>query len=502
MNRVKKRAKWLFPILALLLVLAGCQAVTGYDVNKALLGNLDVKSAEESVSFSLNAVPAAGISAEDQKTIDLINSLSLNVSHLKVQDNGDISAAGTLGFKQAAIPFTFYMNKTVLALNVEGAKKPFYFPLQGYDEELSQVGLDKDKAESVGKLVSQFVVNNLPNPSAISVTPVNEAVYGETLNLMKLHAEVTGDELPALLKVFLKSISKDTEGFTKLIDGLYDYLLPLLKQEPAQALLEQYGLSDIPLDNKADVVPVLHDAAKLAVDAALLVYDKELDKLYQSTPEIKTVLSKDTKLQLDLFVDSSFHVRKQNLSLNVALPNDGSIPIRSISFKSETQIWNINGAVKADPINVDGALNVTETNLTPGSVLSQFDANSTVYGVLKNDLGITKKSAVIEPELYDTVVKGKTTMIPLRYLAAQLDAQVKWDAATKKLTVTDDVYGTTIVLKAGSANAVIDGASVKLPEPVFFDKYGRGYVPLRFVAEALHAKVKVDDEGLIYITRD
>ncbi|MFD1775113.1 copper amine oxidase N-terminal domain-containing protein [Paenibacillus rhizophilus] len=502
MEHVKKRARWLLPILALLLVLAGCQAVSGYDVNKALLGNLDVKSAEESVSFSLNAVPASGISAEDQKTIDLINSLTLNVSHLKLQDNGDISAEGTLGFKQASIPFAFYMNKTVLALNVEGAKKPFYFPLQGYDQELSAVGLDKDKAESVGKLVSQFVVKNLPNPSAISVTPVNEAVYGEQLNLMKLHAEVTGDELPSLLKAFLKSISKDTEGFTQLIDGLYDYLLPVLKQESTSALLEQYGLSDIPLDNKEDVVPVLHDAAKLAVDAALLVYDKQLDKLYQSTPEIKTVLSKDTKLQVDLFVDSALHVRKQNVSLNVALPNDGSIPIRSISFKSESQIWNINGPVKADPIAVDGALNITEMRFTPGSILSNFDASSTVYRVLKDDLGITKKSAVIDPKLYDTVVKGKTTMIPLRYLAGLLDAQVKWDAASKKITVIDDVYGTTIVLKAGSANAVIDGTKVKLPEPVIFDKYGRGYVPLRIVAEALHAEVKVDDEGLIYITRD
>ncbi|MDT3425611.1 hypothetical protein J2Z22_001130 [Paenibacillus forsythiae] len=31
---------------------------------------------------------------------------------------------------------------------------------------------------------------------------------------------------------------------------------------------------------------MLHDEAKLAVDTALLPYDKELDKLYKSTPEI------------------------------------------------------------------------------------------------------------------------------------------------------------------------------------------------------------------------
>ncbi|AKG34557.1 copper amine oxidase N-terminal domain-containing protein [Paenibacillus durus] len=504
MRNVKKRAKWLLPILALLLVLAGCQTVGGLDLNKALLGNLDVKSAEESVSFSLNAVPAPGISAEDQKIIDLINSFTLNVSHLKLQEGGDISASGTLGYKQASIPFTFYMSKTVLALNVEGAKKPFYFPMEGYNQELTAAGLDVEKAEGLNKLISQFVIKNLPNPSAINVTPVNEAVYGESLNLMKVHAEVTGEELPGLLKAFLKSVSKDTEGFTELISGLYDYLLPVLKQESTTDMLSSIGLGDVPIENKAEVVTVLHDAAKLAVDTVLLVYDKQLNKLYESAPEIKTVLSKDTKLQADLFVDSSLHVRKQNLSLNVALPNDVGIPIRSISFKTETQVWNINGPVKADPIATEGALNVMETELTPGVVLRNFGTDSTAYRVLKDDLGITKKSVVIDPETdySDAVVKGTTTMIPLRYLAAELDAQVEWDAASKRITVTDDIYGTTIVLKAGSKDAVIDGAKVKLPQPVYFDQYGRGYVPLRSVAEALHAQVKVDDEGLIYITRD
>ncbi|QWU13514.1 Copper amine oxidase N-terminal domain-containing protein [Paenibacillus sophorae] len=504
MKHVKKRAKWLLPILALLLVLAGCQTVGGLDLNKALLGNLDVKSAEESVSIALNAVPATGISAEDQKIIDLINSFTLNVSHLKLQEGGDISASGTLGFKQASIPFTFYMSKTVLALNVQGAKKPFYFPMDGYNQELSAAGLDLEKAESVSKLLSQFVIKNLPNPSAINVTPVNEAVYGESLNLMKLHAEVTGDELPVLLKAFLKSVSQDTEGFTELISGLYDYLLPVLKQQSTTDMLSSIGLGDVPLDNKAEVVTVLHDAAKLAVDTALLLYDKQLDKLYQSTPEIKTVLSKDTKLQVDLFVDSALHVRKQNLNLNVVLPNDGSIPIRSISLKTETQVWNINGSVKADPIASEGALNVLETPLSPGVILRNFNEDSTAYSVLKNDLGITKKSIVIDPETdySDIVVKGTTTMIPLRYLAAVLDAQVKWDAASKQITVTDDIYGTTIELKAGSKDAVVDGAKVKLSQPVYFDRYGRGYVPLRSVAEALHAQVKVDGDGLIYITRD
>lgn len=502
MKQMKKRAKWLLPLLALLLVLAGCQAVGGLDVNKALLGNLDVKSAEESVSFSLNAVPAAGISAEDRKIVDLINSLSLNVSHIKVQDDSNVSASGTLGFKEAQIPFELYVNEKTLALNVEGAKKPFYYSLEGYEDELSTLGLDTEKAAGMSKVLTSFIVKNLPNPSVISAAPVTETVYGEKLNLMKLHAEVTGEELPALLKSFLKSVSKDSEGLNELISGLYDYLLPVLKQEATTQMLSEMGLADVPLDNKEEVVAVLQDTVKLAVDAAILMYDTELNKLYEETPEIKTVLGKNTKLAVDLYVDSSMHVRKENVNLNVALPQEEGVPISSISFKAETQVWNINGPVKADPISVEDGLNVLETDLTPGVILGNFNPNSAVYGLLKNDLGITRKNEVIEPEYGIVTYKGQTAMVPLRYLAYLLDAGVEWDAASKTITVTDGVYGTTILLKPGSAVAVVDGVKVKLPQAVYFDQNGMGMVPLRAVAEALHAKVTVDEQGEITISRD
>lgn len=76
MRRMKARAKWFIPFVALLLVLAGCQSVGGFDVNKALIGDVDVKSSESSMTFSMNAEPSEGISAEDKEMVDLINSFS------------------------------------------------------------------------------------------------------------------------------------------------------------------------------------------------------------------------------------------------------------------------------------------------------------------------------------------------------------------------------------------------------------------------------------------
>lgn len=345
------------------------------------------------------------------------------------------------------------------------------------------------------------MIKNLPNPGAITVTSVNESVYGQPTSLTKLHTEITGEELPVLLKSFLRSVSKDTEGFTALISGLYDYMYPLIKDRAED--LNSIGLGDIPLEDKEGVVTVVHDAAKLAVDALLLVYDKQLENLYESTPELKTVLGKDTKLTADIFVDSGFHVRKQNIDFNVALPADEYLPLQSIKMKLVSETWNVNGPVTADPISTTGAIDYSKGDLTPGETLRSFDANSSVYKLLKEEMAITSKSLMISPDddYYYPIVDNGTTYVPLRYIAEDMDATVEWDAPNRAIKVTDDVYGDQLVFKIGSAQAQIAGKTVKLPQAVFVDEYGDAYVPLRVLAQGLHATVEVDDDGYIWIDR-
>ncbi|NQX43889.1 copper amine oxidase N-terminal domain-containing protein [Paenibacillus tritici] len=503
MKKMKARTKWLVPILALLLILSGCQTVGGFDVNKALLGDLDVKSSESSTTMTLSAVPAVSIRAEDREIVDLINSLSLSFGHVKLQDNGNVSATGVVGYKEMKIPFSFFMDKTNMVFTAEGAKQPFYFPIQGYEDSLGIEGMDQAKTLELSKLISQFVVKNLPNPGAITVASVTESVYGQPTSLTKLHTEITGEELPVLLKSFLRSVSKDTEGFTALISGLYDYLYPLLKASGEEMNNFDFGLGEIPLDDKEGVVTVAHDAAKLGIDALLLVYDKQLEKLYEEAPELKTVLGKDTKLTVDMFVDSGFHVRKQNIDLKVALPASEDLPLQSINVKLVSETWNVNGPVTADPISTDGAIDFSKSQLTPGETLRSFEPSSSVYKLLKEDMGITSKSLMISPDddYYYPIVDNGTTYVPLRYIAEDMDATVEWDAPNRAIKVTDDVYGDQLVFKIGSAQAQIAGKTVKLPQAVFVDEYGDAYVPLRVLAQGLHATVEVDDDGYIWIDR-
>lgn len=503
MRKIKLHLKWMAPVIALLLVLAGCQPVGGVDVNKILLGNADAKSMESSVQLSVHAVPAANITGEDKQAVDLINSFSLRLDDMKVQQNGDISASGTLGISKLELPVSFYLNKETIALDIEGAKQPYYLPLTVPGQQpldLAAVGIDTDKAAAFSKQLAEFVVKHLPNPSVIRVSKVNDTVHGEAAALTQLHAEITGDELTGLAKSLLQSVSEDENGLKEVIGGLYDYIVPVLEKQGDESL-DQLGLPAIPLDDKDAVVKVAVDSVKQALDSILLVYDQEIGKQFEQDPQLSVVFGKDTKLTTDIYVDSAFQVRKEAVDLNLALPSQEDLPLQSIGFKVESEAWNINGDVQADTFNPDGALDVTKLDTTPVAVLNTLEPASDLYRFLRYDLGVAYRSIVINPESnsYGLVVKNNTAMVPLLYLAQDLDAQITVSGG--KLVVTDGLSGEQLEFKPGSNTAVVNGATVKLAEPAYIDKNGRAYVPLRALANGLHAAVSGDGAGNIVIER-
>ncbi|CAN7742707.1 copper amine oxidase N-terminal domain-containing protein [Paenibacillus sp. LjRoot56] len=84
------------------------------------------------------------------------------------------------------------------------------------------------------------------------------------------------------------------------------------------------------------------------------------------------------------------------------------------------------------------------------------------------------------------IIKYGVTLIPLRVIFEKLGAKVEWNQDTYTVTATKE--NTTIVLSVGDSTAIIDGAVVKLEQPseIVNDKT---MIPLRFVSEALGAKV-------------
>lgn len=87
------------------------------------------------------------------------------------------------------------------------------------------------------------------------------------------------------------------------------------------------------------------------------------------------------------------------------------------------------------------------------------------------------------------IIKNGSTLVPLRGVFEALKAEVAWDQATKTVTATKG--STVIVLTIGKSTATVDGKQVALSAKAEVIN-GSTMIPLRFVAEALGAKVGWD----------
>ena len=88
------------------------------------------------------------------------------------------------------------------------------------------------------------------------------------------------------------------------------------------------------------------------------------------------------------------------------------------------------------------------------------------------------------------VIRNDRTMLPIRFIAEALGAEVKWDDETDKVTIIKD--GIEIIIFIGSAVAFVNNETVELDSPAFIEN-SRTYLPIRFVAENLGAEVKWND---------
>jgi hypothetical protein len=84
------------------------------------------------------------------------------------------------------------------------------------------------------------------------------------------------------------------------------------------------------------------------------------------------------------------------------------------------------------------------------------------------------------------VMEGSRVLVPLRGVFEKMGATLQWDAASR--TVTAHHGDKVIVLPVGQMQAKIGDKNVALDQPAMvIDR--RTFVPLRFLAQALDAKV-------------
>ncbi len=181
-----------------------------------------------------------------------------------------------------------------------------------------------------------------------------------------------------------------------------------------------------------------------------------------------------------------FYVTSQALaSAGLADPSTGATEID----------WNFNtdGSVNCSSQSVQGAGGASPTG-TPSSTSSTSSTSSAPAGgpiTVSLQIGSTNASVNGQSQSMPVAaqIMGQRTMVPLRFLADALGAQVAWDGTTR--TVTYILGSTQVVLQIGSNQAQVDGQAVALDAPATIVE-GSTLVPARFVSQELGAAVAWD----------
>ncbi|REE92888.1 copper amine oxidase-like protein [Paenibacillus taihuensis] len=546
-----RSAKWIgLLVLALVLIVtAGCQALGGVDFNAMLKQTLKVTSYESNQKLEMkllvNNDSLAELPKEEQELFNLISNISVQLDNTKTSKNGELSAEGKLSLGEKTIGFKLAMDQKLVSLNLDGAKKPIVIhlpqPEAGAAGAASTTAASQESLTETGMKmldsISGFTIDNLPNPTHLSVDAGQDTINGESVIGMKIHAELTGTELLDWMKSYIDALLKDQEGMKSMITGVYEALA-----SQADALQSSGAAAEV--ESIFGSLPEEDESAN-QIDQAIA---EITDMLTQASEELKTtdpedqkvvdgIFTKDTYVKGDVFVDSKLDIRKSVIeasikpdltaldemtaadqaagsddedAINVIQADRSDIPFEGVWFRMTTERWNVNGdVVPVKPEAPAGAFDMDQAgNMQGYDVLRQFEPNSVVYGLLHNQLHISKQAVSLDLNYSrpaPILTPAGVTLVPMRAVAESLGAKISKDASGK-LHVIDPATNGDIVLKVGSSSVVVNGKTEKWSFPPTVVN-GTTYVPARPFIAALKGSLSWEksyfgDGNMIVITRE
>jgi hypothetical protein len=198
---------------ALAIGLAGCAQVGNVDVGKTIVSSYSIKSSQGISSFALELTqdPTASLTAEQQRLLDFLKTLKVDITDSKQEGLTKASMKGSISFENKKIPFQLTMTDMEYTLKIEGAPKPIVIrngaslaspgtqALLGPEMQKQINELSLKLVDAFPKLSGLFT-KNFPNPKTISAESATITINGESVQTDKLHIELKGGELAALAK--------------------------------------------------------------------------------------------------------------------------------------------------------------------------------------------------------------------------------------------------------------------------------------------------------------
>lgn len=138
-----------------------------------------------------------------------------------------------------------------------------------------------------------------------------------------------------------------------------------------------------------------------------------------------------------------------------------------------------------------GLITVSAGSLTANTYI--YDSSAKII-----DMTINKKDYTIDLEKFkmDTApfIQDSRTMVPVRFVAEAIGAQVDWDDAEKTVTITNG--DNVLTLKIGESTYTLNSQPMNMDTKSII-KDNRTFIPIRFVAEALGLQVEYNDSERI-----
>jgi hypothetical protein len=513
-----------------MIVVAGCQAAGGVDFNQMLKRSLKVSSMEgkQSIEFQLLMKDGTGQSEDPsvEAVIALVKHMKLELTDIKVKDQLNASYKGLLSLGETHIGFGLRTSGDLTVLELEGAKRPIEIKLTNgsLDGLLGTAGLpvssDAASAQSSEDVQAQlkeigyalidhvggYAIDNMPNPTRMSVTPVTQTVNGESMPLMQVHAEINGKELWTWVGSYMDALIADKDGLSAMLTAVVDLLAD--KEELWASLDTENPFADLPEGVTKEAF--IQEGVSTFIDELSKARAEMKTAEKDNAAEINGFFNEGSYIKADLFVDTKLEIRKQNvellfkpemsektnselsdgLGLNRQMPE-----LLGFSIKLSKESWNIDGSVVPEaPKETPGALTVERMmDLENYQILREFDPKSDIYGLLKNNFQLGRQSFTLYP-LYEEeppiVTPDGVTLIPLRSTAAELGAEITYNNVSKIIGIYDDATGTSIEMKSGSKAVIVNGTAVKWSYPLTRLNGGTLYVPARDLIGALGGMVK------------
>ncbi|MFS0727176.1 copper amine oxidase N-terminal domain-containing protein [Paenibacillus sp. 1P07SE] len=491
---------------AVLIIVAGCQAVGGLDLNAMLKQSLKVTSMEGKEQLELQLLfkedALAAMEADEAALLELFSSVKLEVSDIRMKDAENISMKGSLTLGERSMDFSVAVAGEQARIELEGAQRAFYLDLADLGledwEETAEFELDAETEASLTELghelldyIGGYVIDNLPNPSNLTVAPAQAEVNGETLQLTRVQAEIGGDEVLPLVQAYLDALIADEEGLTELLTAI----ISLFSDETP--IWEVAGVPN-PFDEglpEGQTEDEFIQEGVIEVLGLLRELQAELTAAQEEDPESLAVFfNEESYLKTELFVDSKLNIRKTSSELvfKPAIPADDEygydFPLEGLVIRSSGEQWNVNGEVEPERL-------VTKRGDISLERLFEMESYEIVRlfeeGSLMNDLlrytGMNVQTIELYPEFDPNppvVTPGGITLIPLRDTTEALGGRLAYLPETGTYDIYDPATGTYLKFRKGSNIVTVNGsdASWAFPATVIGDTL---YVPARNYIEAL-----------------